>query len=254
MRIRTIKPDFFKNEDVAGLKPLTRILFQGLWCMADRRGRLEDRPKRIKAEVLPYDDYDADKGLDELVKCGLIARYEAESKKCLQIHGFERHQRITGKEAETESELPQYQGAKPGKQRGNNGETTETTGREGKGKEGKAAASPFDAPVKDLPKHLHTPRLVAKWAQWQTFRRGYKKPKSWVDMFNEQIEFISKFDEPTAYECLSASLRNGWQGLFEPKTSNAAHHIGTPPPTSSKPIAEMTHAERQAEMVRRGAF
>jgi hypothetical protein len=93
--------------------------------------------------------------------------------------------------------------------------------------------------------------LVAKWAQWQTIRRGYKKPKSWVVLFNEQIDWLTKFDEATAYECLSASIRNGWQGLFEPKGQNPAQQLGTPTP-SMKPISEMTLEERRAEMVRRG--
>ena len=52
MRIRTRKPAFFKDEDLADLPPLTRLFFQGLWPMADRDGRLENRPRLIKAEVL----------------------------------------------------------------------------------------------------------------------------------------------------------------------------------------------------------
>jgi hypothetical protein len=53
-RSRNIKPGFFLNDELAECEPLARILFAGLWCIADREGRLEDRPKRIKAEVLPY--------------------------------------------------------------------------------------------------------------------------------------------------------------------------------------------------------
>jgi len=34
---------------------LARLLYPGLWMLADREGRLEDRPLRIKAEILPYD-------------------------------------------------------------------------------------------------------------------------------------------------------------------------------------------------------
>ena len=37
-----------------------RLLFVGLWTIADRNGRLEDRPKRIRAELFPYDEIDAD--------------------------------------------------------------------------------------------------------------------------------------------------------------------------------------------------
>lgn len=43
--------------------------------MADRDGRLEDRPKRIRAEVLPYDDGNVDSLLSELHQAGFILRY-----------------------------------------------------------------------------------------------------------------------------------------------------------------------------------
>jgi len=60
MRARNLKPGFFKNDRLAEIEPLGRLLFAGLWCMADSRGRLEDRVLRIKAEVLPYDSCDCD--------------------------------------------------------------------------------------------------------------------------------------------------------------------------------------------------
>ena len=59
-RARNIKPSFFTNDVLAEIDPLGRLLFIALWTMADREGRLEDRPKRIKAEALPYDDANAD--------------------------------------------------------------------------------------------------------------------------------------------------------------------------------------------------
>jgi len=63
-RARNIKPGFFMDDVLAEIEPLGRILFAGLWCIADREGRLEDRPKRIKAEVLPYDECDMDNLLE----------------------------------------------------------------------------------------------------------------------------------------------------------------------------------------------
>lgn len=72
MRSRNIKPGFFKNEQLGEVSPLARILFTGLWCMADREGFLEYRPKRIKIELLPYDSEDVEKLLDELRSCSAI--------------------------------------------------------------------------------------------------------------------------------------------------------------------------------------
>jgi hypothetical protein len=59
-RARNIKPGFFANDVLAEIDPLGRLLFAGLWTIADREGRLEDRIKKIKAQILPYDDCDCD--------------------------------------------------------------------------------------------------------------------------------------------------------------------------------------------------
>ena len=85
-RSRNIKPGFFLNDKLAECEPLARLLFAGLWCIADREGRLGDRPKRIKAEVLPYDECDVDQLLAQLAKYEFIIRYEVE------VNGIYRYQ------------------------------------------------------------------------------------------------------------------------------------------------------------------
>ena len=91
-RARNIKPGFFSNEDLAEIDPIGRLLFIGLWTLADREGRLEDRPKRIKAEILPYDNCDVDSLLNDLQSYGFIKRYSAQGKKYMQIVTFSKHQ------------------------------------------------------------------------------------------------------------------------------------------------------------------
>ncbi len=91
-RARNLKPGFFLNDELAECDPLARLLFAGLWCIADREGRLEDRPKRIKAEILPYDDCDVDKFLNDLQSHGFIKRYEVDGKRYIQIINFKKHQ------------------------------------------------------------------------------------------------------------------------------------------------------------------
>ena len=59
-RARNIKPAFFDNDDLAEVPPLGRILFIGFWTISDFKGDLEWRPKRIKAQILPYDDCDVE--------------------------------------------------------------------------------------------------------------------------------------------------------------------------------------------------
>jgi hypothetical protein len=102
MRIRTVKPGFWKNEALAELSMSARLLFIGLWSYADREGRMEDRPKRIKAEVFPYDDCDIEKLLSELIGGGFLIRYQS----FLAITNFARHQRPNVHEPASEIPAP----------------------------------------------------------------------------------------------------------------------------------------------------
>lgn len=71
-----------------------RLLFIGLWTLADREGRLQDRPIRIAAQLFPYDSWPVDTLLSNLTEAGLIRRYEVEGHKCIQIINFLKHQHI----------------------------------------------------------------------------------------------------------------------------------------------------------------
>lgn len=114
-RIRYLKPGFFKDEDIAELDPWTRLLYAGLWSMADKEGRLEDRPKRIKIEVFPYDQVDVEEGLRTLArpKFGkrppFIWRYEVDGEGYIEIVAWHEHQRPH--HTERPSVIPKY---KPG--------------------------------------------------------------------------------------------------------------------------------------------
>ena len=102
MRARNIKPGLYKNEDLAECSVWARLIFPGLWMMADRAGRLEDRPKRIKAELLPFDSEDVDSLLAELARFGLIRRYEVDGQRLIWIPGFSKHRTPHIKEAKSE--------------------------------------------------------------------------------------------------------------------------------------------------------
>ena len=103
-RMRFIKPGFFRNEDLGELSMAHRLAFAGLWTEADKAGRLEDRPKRIKADLFPYDDVDMDTLLDGLADRGFIRRYVVDGVAVIQVLAWERHQRP--RDDEPESKLP----------------------------------------------------------------------------------------------------------------------------------------------------
>jgi hypothetical protein len=104
LRARNIKPGFFKNELLAELPFEARLLFVGLWCLADREGRLEDRTKRIEAEIFPYEKIDVEKYMHALASTNppFIIRYEANKNRYVQIINFSNHQNPNPHEKKSE--------------------------------------------------------------------------------------------------------------------------------------------------------
>lgn len=92
MRSRNLKPGFFTNEDLAECTPWARLCFAGLWLLADREGRLEDRPKRIRGELFRFDNVDIEELLGELEGRGFIVRYQIERERFIQVAAFKKHQ------------------------------------------------------------------------------------------------------------------------------------------------------------------
>lgn len=110
-RARNLKPGLLKNEVLGVADPLLTILFEGLWLLADREGRLEDRPLRIKAEVLPYrDGIDMDAMLDWLQANGFILRYEVQGKRFILVLEFVKHQNPHKNEPESVIPAPEQIG------------------------------------------------------------------------------------------------------------------------------------------------
>jgi len=97
-RIRSLKPEFWKDEDIAALPHQTRLFYQGLWNFADKAGRLEDRADRLKVDIFPYEEADIEGMLEALAKpkkyskTPFINRYETGGERFIQIIAWEQHQ------------------------------------------------------------------------------------------------------------------------------------------------------------------
>jgi hypothetical protein len=110
VRARNIKPGFFDNEDLAEGGPCAQVLFEGLWCLADREGRLENRPMRIKAKVFPYYDPKEYGGKDVndllifLAEKRFIRFYAVDGLNLISILNFTKHQ--SPHSTERQSNLP----------------------------------------------------------------------------------------------------------------------------------------------------
>ena len=112
-RIRYLHPDFFVDDDLAKLPFAVRIFFAGMWCQADKEGRLEYKPDRLKVLILPYDKINPVKYIDMLTSSksgsGYICVYEIDSKRYIQILNWKRYQKPH--HTERESTIPCYNGS-----------------------------------------------------------------------------------------------------------------------------------------------
>lgn len=101
MRIRSIKPEFWRSQDMANRSFFTRLLFVGLWSYVDDNGVGMDSVPLIRADLFPLDD-DVQTiskliagALTELSVSGQVTRYEgSDGRHYLFIDGFSTHQKI----------------------------------------------------------------------------------------------------------------------------------------------------------------
>ena len=102
VRIRSIKPEFWRSDDIASLSIEDRLLFIGLWSYVDDSGVGIDKVSHIVADLFALDaDRDFREaygrvtgGLSTLSTNGLITRYTVDGKPFLYITTWARHQRI----------------------------------------------------------------------------------------------------------------------------------------------------------------
>ncbi len=98
-RIRSIKPDFFLDDEITLLPAQIQLAFIGLWCHADKSGRLEDKPRHLKAVIFPYTEIDMESTLERLANHPktegqpFITRYSMNGHKYIQVNSFYKHQR-----------------------------------------------------------------------------------------------------------------------------------------------------------------
>lgn len=169
-RIRTIKPEFFTSEDIVACSPLARLLFQALWCEADKQGRFRWRPTTFKLRYLPGDDCDVRALLDELLERRLVVRYQADGLDLAYVPTWHRHQFVNNREQESSLPAPPEGDASP---RVPDASVTrdfepatrdDACSKEGKGKEGKGReGNTHDARATDD----HAPAAVVAFdSQW----------------------------------------------------------------------------------------
>jgi len=96
MRIRTIKPEFWKSESMCGLSAGTRLLAIGLLNYADDEGFFLAHPALIRGELMPFDaGTESIPGmLQELVGIGYLELIVRENRTIGRVVNFRKHQLV----------------------------------------------------------------------------------------------------------------------------------------------------------------
>lgn len=234
MRARNIKPSFFTNPDLGECSPVSRLCFAGLWCCADREGRLPDRPKLIRAQVFPYDNIDVEPLLDELARFGFIERYEAKGVRVISIPNFSKHQRPHVKEKSSElpektakpalganEHLPRHEQA-PAQVSTNtdlgmnepalNPECGMRNPECGMRKEEVPEPAPEPPPLSDsiVPEfYKSSPEFRAQWDRWVRHRIEKQKPLGEIEEETQLLELARMFDVNEAIAVVVFSIQRG---------------------------------------------
>lgn len=98
-RMRSLKPEFWTDEELAcQLTRDERLLYLGMWNLADEHARLRGDPRYIKGQLFAYDDdltaADIERMLDKLASLGKVRRYSAGPGRYLFLPNLARHQRL----------------------------------------------------------------------------------------------------------------------------------------------------------------
>jgi hypothetical protein len=99
-RIRSVKPEFWEDQELAEqVSRDARLLYIGLWNLADEHGRLRGDPRFVHGRVYPYEPDltvdDVANMLDELVRAGKVIQYRASAAGIyIYLPNLGKHQRL----------------------------------------------------------------------------------------------------------------------------------------------------------------
>ncbi len=279
LKTRMIRPEFWTDEKIVLLTPYARLLFIGLWQLADDDGRFEWAAGRIKLQLFPADDLDIGPFWAELGGSGLVTQYSVGGKDYGSIPNFLKHQKI---HPDRPSRLPPPP-ANSGPVRAGLGEfgpvragflpkkslslpspspspipdsektpPTPPSGGEAASPPGGGSASPpvkfsprkaegrrKPEPLPDLPLPFDSIEFGAVWADWRQHRAEIRAPITPVSL-RQQLARLGEMGEARAIAALKHSMANGWQGIFEEKKSGSGYS-----PRACDPEPDLPHLERR---------
>jgi len=247
-RIRTIKPEFFRHEELQDLETanpgkFTMLVFAALWGHCDNQGVFVYRPRQLKLDILPYLNFNMEETLAILEESGFITSFTDDGKDYGHIPTFLNHQNLNGKEATAEGkkhpspngtklvrEIPvsshSIDGAKPCS------DSAKPVSQEGKGRERKgkdiAPVSKTDAidPDKELYQAINQSFLAKNGNKFTNYAKEGEAIKAIITKSKERSE-----DDPSgfaksmmeAFWKLKSSGDRFWSGQpFLPSSMNSS--------------------------------
>lgn len=235
MRIRTIKPEFWRSDDIAALDYFDRLLFIGLWSYVDDNGVGRDEERIIAADLFALDDDPREtlarvsRGLQHLSDAGLVDRYTVEERDFLHITKWERHQKIDrpGK--------ARYPMPKDGvtRQNSNSRESVARVSRDcreslapGTGEQGNRDNPPLSGPpsstpgrlAKTQPRHGSSSHVVADAPTSKN--RGTRLPEGWTPARSQATLDVEAASGLTAAQLADQldRFRDYWRGVAGAKS------------------------------------
>lgn len=246
MRARSLKPSLFTNELLAVADPLYTVVFAGLWCMADKEGRLEDRPAKIHMALNPGRAFDGTcRALEWLADNGFIHRYQAEEAKYIQVLTFWKHQHPH--QNEKPSAIPAREKVTSACNQGSkhfaltpSSLTPDSLNTAAGGNSAVTPCPKAQPPHPERPQpalRLHDSLPTDTWDEWLDFRRAKRWPND-ATTLQKQLKVLAPFDRETQRQVLDTSMQAGWQGVFPPKGK-----AGETPRVRAKSVAELEAEE-----------
>lgn len=262
MRIRTIKPEFWSHPVMVRQSDATKLLAIGLLNYADDEGFFYADAKLVRASLRPLDEDSTiiRASLDVLSRIGFIECREHSSHGPIgRVTNFTQHQRVDRPskskirpffdscepqdppEAEvtlfddhsTRARRTLVKNATQEQGTGNREQGNEGTG---KGTGAAPAAGGSELPTDSvLPETLDTPEFKAAWADWLAYRRERKIAAYKPTSLRTQLATLAEWGHDAAIVSIRDSIRQQWQGLFEPKAVNRV--AGSSPVHTKAPTA-----------------
>lgn len=239
-RIRTIKPEFWADEDLSELPVETHMLAAALLNHADDEGYFNANPKLVKAQCCPLrdDSVSVQESLKMLSEIGYLQIGNgADGKRYGRIRNFTKHQKINRPSASKISEqtITWENSVNP---HGVGGEDSPPEGNrdQGTGIREQGTGEPDSSDPPSTPKEPPCPPNVSEsvWTGYVEHRRAKRARLTdhAVKLLTRKLEDLS---QSQADRCLELSIENGWTGVFPEQVQKSG---GKTPATGKRDYRE----------------